>query len=219
MAQIFPPRANAFLKLILTGLAAGIIIGGTALVQYNWSSWNSETGIAVSQPVPFSHEHHVSGLGIDCRYCHASVEASSSAGMPSTHTCMSCHSQLWTESDMLRPVRTSYRTNQPIQWNRVYNLPDYVYFNHSIHVNTGVGCETCHGRVDQMPLIRKASTLYMKWCLDCHRAPEQFLRPQQYIYAFGYDLPEEAQRTVGQALIEQFDINVGSLDNCSICHR
>lgn len=219
MAQIFRPRADAFLKLFLLGLAVFLIVGGTALVQYNWSSWSSHKEVVASQPVPFSHEHHVSGLGIDCRYCHTSVEVSSSAGMPATHTCMSCHSQVWTEAEILAPVRASYRTNQPIQWNRVYNLPDYVYFNHSIHVNKGVGCETCHGRVDQMPLIRKANNLYMKWCLDCHRAPEQFLRPERYIYAFGYDLPDKKQRQVGQALIEKFDIKVGTLDDCSTCHR
>lgn len=219
MAQLFHPRADAYFKLVVLGLAVAIVVGGTALVQYNRSPWASRRAFTSTQPVPFSHEHHVSGLGIDCRYCHTSVEVSSSAGMPSTHTCMSCHSQLWTESAMLEPVRTSYRTNQPIQWNRVYTLPDYVYFDHSIHVAKGVGCETCHGRVDQMPLIRKANTLYMKWCLDCHRNPEQFLRPQQYVYAFGYDLPADKQRQIGQALIEKLDIDVSALDNCSICHR
>jgi len=219
MAQIFSPQINAVLRLTSLVGAAILIIGVTAVVQYDWSAWNSEEEIAPSQPVPFSHEHHVSGLGIDCRYCHTSVEVSSSAGIPSTHTCMSCHSQVWTESEMLAPIRKSYRTEQPIQWNRVYDLPDYVYFNHSIHVNKGVGCETCHGRVDQMPLIRKANSLYMKWCLDCHRSPEQYLRPPEHIYTFGYDLPDQKQRRVGQRLIEKLNINTKPLDDCSVCHR
>lgn len=219
MAQVFRPRANALLKLILLGLVVVIVVGGTAAVQYNWGPWISETEWTITQPVEFSHEHHVSGLGIDCRYCHTSVEISSSAGMPSTHTCMTCHSQIWTESPLLEPVRESYRTDQPIPWNRVYNLPDYTYFNHSVHVNNGVGCETCHGRVDQMPLVQQAVSLHMEWCLECHREPEKYLRPQEYIYAFGYELPREAQLKVGRALVEKFNIDADVLDECSICHR
>lgn len=219
MAQIVSSHTDTVLRLFGVVVGVILVVGVTALVQYNWSPWESDTGVIRTQPVPFSHEHHVSGLGIDCRYCHTSVEVSSSAGMPSTHTCMSCHSQVWTEAEMLEPVRRSYRTDQPIQWNRIYNLPDYVYFDHSVHVNSGVACETCHGRVDQMPLLQKANTLYMQWCLDCHRAPEEYLRPQDYIYAFGYDLPESKQRQVGLALIDSLDIYVGALDECSICHR
>lgn len=219
MAQVFRPRANALIKLILLGLVVVIGVGGTALVQLNWSPWNTEEEWTPVQPVAFSHEHHVSGLGIDCRYCHTSVEVSSSAGLPATHTCMTCHSQIWTEAGLLAPVRRSYRTDRPIPWQRVYNLPDFVYFDHSIHVNKGVGCETCHGRIDQMPLTRKVVSLQMRWCLDCHRAPEQYLRPQEYIYTFGYELPRRQQREVGQALVEKLDIEVGRLDDCSICHR
>ena len=219
MGQLFRPRANEFVKLTLISGAAVLVLGAFVLLRINWSPWQSSQGQYVEQPVPFSHEHHTSGLGIDCRYCHTSVEVSSSAGLPPTQTCMSCHSQVWTESDMLQPVRESYRTNTPIQWNRVHDLPDYVYFNHSIHVNKGVGCETCHGRVDQMPLVYQANTLYMKWCLDCHREPEKYLRPAEYIYAFGYDLSREEQLKVGRELVEEYDIYVGHLTNCSICHR
>ena len=219
MSQVFRPRANALLKLVLLGLVVVAAIGGTAAVQYNWGPWTTEEEWTITQPVEFSHEHHVSGLGIDCRYCHTSVETAASAGMPSTHTCMTCHSQIWTTSELLEPVRSSYRNERPIKWNRVYNLADYVYFNHSIHVNSGVGCESCHGRVDQMPLVRQTVSLHMEWCLQCHREPEKYLRPEEYIYAFGYDLPREAQLKVGQALIEKFDIDVSVLDECSICHR
>ena len=219
MAQIFRPYANLLARYSIPGLLLLLIAVVVVIVQWNRSSWDNETDVYVRQPVPFSHEHHVSGLGVDCRYCHNTVEVSSSAGLPPTHTCMSCHSQVWTESEMLAPVRASYRNEQPIQWNRVYDLPDFVYFNHSIHVNKGVGCESCHGRVDQMPLIYKANTLYMQWCLDCHRNPERHLRPQEYIYAFGYELPAVEQRRVGRDLIERHDIDVETLDNCSICHR
>lgn len=219
MSYIFHPRANAYFRLALLGVAAFVVIGATVLVRLNWSNWSSREEVFVNQPVPFSHQHHVSGLGIDCRYCHTSVEQSSSAGIPPTHTCMSCHSQLWTESEMLEPVRASYRTGQPIEWNRVHNLPDYVYFNHSIHVNKGVGCETCHGRVDQMPLVYQENDLYMQWCLDCHRQPEQYIRPVEYIYAFGYELPEGEQLDLGRQLVREYGIQVDRLSNCSICHR
>lgn len=215
----FSPRANAYARLIGLGVLSVVALGTAMIVQANLSPWSNDEEVYVNQPVPFSHEHHVSGLGIDCRYCHTSVQQSSNAGMPSTHTCMSCHSQVWTESEMLEPVRASFRTNRPIQWNRVYDLPDFVYFDHSIHTNSGVGCETCHGRVDQMPLMYKANDMYMQWCLDCHREPEKYLRPQEYIYAFGYDLPKKKQREVGRQLVEQYDIRKEQLTDCSICHR
>ena len=130
------------------------------------------------QPIPFSHAHHVGGLGIDCRYCHTSVETSSFAGIPPTKTCMNCHSQIWSTSPTLEPVRESFRTGVSIQWTRVNDLPDYVYFNHSIHVNKGIGCESCHGRVDRMPLTWQENSLQMDWCLDCHRDPGKHIRPR-----------------------------------------
>ena len=226
MPQAFHPRANALTKLILGGVVVLLIVGTTALVRLNWSDWSSDEDVFVEQPVPFSHEHHVSGLGIDCRYCHTSVQEASTAGMPATQTCMSCHSQLWTQSEMLQPVRESYRSDEPIQWNRVYDLPDYVYFSHEAHTNSGVACESCHGRVDQMPLTYKAQDLYMKWCLDCHRQPEKNVRPAAFIYAFGYEerlrkqgVTEEERLAMGRRLVEEYGIQKGRLTNCSICHR
>ncbi len=219
MDPIFTPRTSAYLKLGLLGFVGLSVLVTVLLVQFNVTNWATSENRYVTQPVPFSHEHHVGGLGIDCRYCHQSVEESSFAGMPSTHTCMSCHSQLYTEEEMLRPVRMSYQLNEPIEWNRVYNLPDYVYFNHSIHVQNGVGCESCHGRVDRMPLLYQTVSLHMAFCLECHRQPEQFVRPMQYIYAFGYDLPDKEQRALGRTLVEKYDIDVGGLDDCSVCHR
>jgi hypothetical protein len=169
--------------------------------------------------VPFSHEHHVGGLGIDCRYCHTSVEVSSFAGLPSTATCMNCHSQIWSGSDVLKPVRDSYQSGVPIRWTRVHNLPDFVYFDHSIHVNKGVGCATCHGRVDRMPLMWQDQTLQMEWCLDCHRGPEQFLRPREQIFNMDWR-PETDQRSLGLRLIKQYNIQSAPvLTSCSTCHR
>ncbi len=219
MAQVFRPRANAFVKLGFLALATVLVLGTTVLAQINTGRWETGEHDYVEQPVAFSHEHHVSGLGIDCRYCHTSVEETAFAGMPPTHTCMSCHSQIWTESEMLQPVRESYRTGTPIKWNRVHNLPGYVYFNHSVHVTQGVGCESCHGRIDQMPLVYQAESLHMQWCLDCHRAPEEHLRPNELIYAFGYSPPREEQLRIGRALVEAYDIDVGRLTTCSTCHR
>ncbi len=221
MGQLFSPRANEYVKLSLIGLGTLVILVVASIVGFNWSPWETEEDIYITQPVPFSHEHHVSGLGIDCRYCHASVQKSSTAGMPATQTCMTCHSQIWTESEMLEPVRESYRSGQPIQWNRVHDLPDYVYFSHSIHVNSGVGCETCHGRVDQMPLMRQEHEFYMEFCLDCHRDPAKYLRPNEFIYAFGYgdDLTEAEQLKVGRQLIDEYDIRLEQLTDCGICHR
>lgn len=219
MAQPFRPRANALLRAFVAG--ALLLIGSVIFLwnRYDWGTWETGRAVRVEQPVPFSHEHHVGGLGIDCRYCHSSVDESDFAGMPSTHTCMSCHSQIWTEAEMLEPVRSSYRTNRPIQWRRVYNLPDYVYFDHSAHVNKGVACETCHGRVDRMPLLYQANTLFMEWCLECHREPERYLRPPEYVYAFGYEVPGEVQRRLGADLVDRFDIHKEQLTQCSVCHQ
>lgn len=219
MPQIFHPRANVVVRYGIPGLVAFIGILLLAWVRADWSPWETRQGNVIKQPVPFSHEHHVSGLGIDCRYCHTTVEESSTAGMPDTHTCMTCHSQVWTDAPVLEPVRDSYREEKPIQWVRVYDLPDYVYFDHSIHVNKGVACETCHGRVDQMPITYKEHALYMSWCLDCHRAPWEQIRPKEFVFAFGYDIPTELQHEVGRRLVEEYDIRLEQLTDCSICHR
>ena len=219
MPQIFHPSTNAFAKVSIFGAVffiAGLAVALTAVFR---SPYNTNVDVSIEQPVQFSHEHHVGGLGIDCRYCHTSVEVSAFADIPPTHTCMTCHSQIWSDSPALEPVRESFRTGMPIEWTRVHDLADFTYFNHQIHVNKGVGCETCHGRVDQMPLMRKAETLYMEWCLECHRAPEEHLRPLEEIYTLGY-VPEENQRIVGNRLLEEYDTpSAYELTDCTTCHR
>ncbi|MDX1583789.1 MAG: cytochrome c3 family protein, partial [Thermoanaerobaculia bacterium] len=169
---------------------------------------------ALAQPVPFSHQHHVTGLGLDCRYCHTSVEDSSFAGIPPTQTCMNCHSQIWTNADMLEPVRESWRTNTPLIWNRVHRLADFVRFNHSIHVNNGIGCVSCHGRVDQMPLVQQVEPLTMSWCLDCHRNPEKFIRPQEKVFDTAWE--SDNQKELGERLVDEYGIR--KLQHCSTCH-
>jgi hypothetical protein len=171
-----------------------------------------------SQPVPFSHKHHVSGIGIDCRYCHVGVEENAFAGLPTTAICMNCHAQIWADSPMLEPVRQSFRTGQPLHWTRVHDLPDFVYFNHSIHVRKGVGCVTCHGRVDQMPLMRQAESLQMEWCLECHRNPQRFIRPVENVFQMDWG-PAVPQEKLGAELVRRYDIRVRQLTDCSICHR
>jgi hypothetical protein len=168
--------------------------------------------------VPFSHEHHVSGLGLDCRYCHLSVEKSAFAGIPPTQICMGCHSQIWKDSPMLEPVRASYRTGKPLEWTRVHDLPDFVYFNHSIHIAKGVGCESCHGRVDQMPLMRKVKTLQMEFCLECHREPQDFLRERDEVFRFGAQVSQRTPEE-GRELVERYHVNVRQLTDCFVCHR
>jgi hypothetical protein len=160
----------------------------------------------------------VAGLGIDCRYCHTSVEDSAFAGVPPTSTCMNCHSQMWTNAQMLEPVRESFRLQRPLAWQRVHDLPDYVYFNHSIHVKKGIGCVTCHGQVDKMPLTWKSATLHMQWCLDCHREPEKHVRPPEAVFDMNYK-PAEAQSVLGPRLVEQLGIRKEGLTNCTVCHR
>jgi len=172
--------------------------------------------MARPQPVPFSHKHHVGELGLDCRYCHTSVEQSSFAGLPPTATCMTCHSQIWVNSPMLEPVRASYRDDQSLAWTRVNALPDFVYFNHSIHVNKGIGCTTCHGPIAQMPLTWAANTLQMSWCLDCHRQPENYVRPRESVFDPNYQPPAD-QLALGRRLVKGYKIQ--SLTTCSTCHR
>ena len=219
MAQIFHPSTNTISKATIFGavfiLAAVIWIAGV----YVRSSYVTQVDVPVDQPVPFSHEHHVGGLGIDCRYCHTSVESSSFAGIPPTYTCMSCHSQIWNDSPTLKPVRDSLANNIPIEWNRVHNLPDFVYFNHSIHVDKGVACVTCHGRVDQMPLMWKAQSLQMEWCLGCHREPEKYIRPREHVFDMDWQ-PTEDQLTMGRRLVQEYQIlPVAQLTSCSTCHH
>jgi hypothetical protein len=166
--------------------------------------------------VHFSHKHHVSDDGIDCRYCHTSVEQSSFAGIPSTKICMSCHTQIWAESPILEPVRESFRTGKSLEWTRVHNLPGFAYFDHSIHVHKGIGCSTCHGRVDQMPLMWRENTLYMEWCLECHRNPERFVRPRDQVFNMQWQPPPD-QLALGEKLVQEYKIE--RLTSCSVCHR
>ena len=216
MPQIFHPSTNTISRLTIFGGAIILVGVVTALAAINRSSYVTEVGVARSQPVQFSHKHHVSDDGIDCRYCHTSVEQSSFAGIPSTKICMSCHTQIWAESPILEPVRESFRTGKSIEWTRVHNLPGFVYFDHSIHVHKGVGCTTCHGRVDQMPLMWRENTLYMEWCLECHRNPEKFVRPREQVFNMDWQPPSD-QIALGQKLVRQYKIE--RLTSCSVCHR
>lgn len=220
MNQVFHPSMNTIAKASIVGLVLLVGALGGAWFYFVQSPFMTNVGVSVEQPVPFSHLHHVRQLGIDCRYCHTSVENSSFANIPPTETCMTCHSQIWTEAPLLEPVRASWQNETPLQWNRVHFLSGFVYFNHSAHVNNGVGCESCHGRVDDMPLVRKTETLQMGWCLQCHRAPAENLRPNSEITTMGYEPPAGTDRAaMGAQLIAEYGIEVGRLDDCSICHR
>jgi hypothetical protein len=218
MPQIFHRSTNTISRVTIFGalfVVAGLLAVGLIIFR---SPVVTAVGIARPQPVQFSHEHHVNDDGIDCRYCHTSVEESAFAGIPPTQTCMNCHSQIWTDAPELAPVIASWETGEPLQWTRVHDLDDFVYFNHSIHVQNGVGCETCHGRVDQMPLMMKAEPMTMEWCLDCHRDPAKNLRPREEVFTMGYH-PEIDQATLGVQLLEDYGIEVERLDDCHICHR
>ncbi len=219
MAQIFSRAANVHARVIIFAVIALVIGLGCTTYAVFWSPYTTYVGVPLDQPVPFSHKHHVGDDGIDCRYCHTSVEKSSFAGIPSTHLCMTCHSQLWTEAPLLQPVRNSLTSGVPLQWNRVNDLPDFVFFNHSIHIAKGVGCSTCHGQLDEMPLTWRTQTLYMKWCLQCHRAPEDYVRPKDQIYNLHWKPPPD-QHQEGLKLVRQYQIDTtGRLTNCSVCHR
>ena len=191
MAQIFDRSSNALARasLVLTGLI--VIALGVTLNQLQRSPWVTRQGQRPEQPVPFSHKHHVTGLGLQCQYCHTSVEKSSYAGIPPTKTCMNCHAQIWTNAALLQPVRDSWASGESVPWIKVHDLPDYVYFSHEIHVNKGLGCASCHGRVDQMPLMYAQNTLQMEWCLNCHRNPAKNLRPTAQIYNMAWEAPAD----------------------------
>jgi hypothetical protein len=219
MAQIFHRSSNVVSRLtIVAGLVliAAMLLAWAGIIR---ASYMTEQNVVREQPVPFSHNHHVAGIGIDCRYCHTTVEQTAVAGIPATEICMNCHKQVWADSPTLEPVRSSLRENRPIEWVRVNSVPDFVYFDHSIHVRKGVGCETCHGRVDQMPLMWKAESLHMEWCLDCHRNPENYLRPREEVFTMGWQ-PPTSQRELGRQLAQQYRVDPPlRLTNCSICHR
>lgn len=209
MPQLFPRSANTLARLALPVVVGCVAVAGWGMHAVIFSPYATEVGVAVEQPVPFSHQHHVGDLGIDCRYCHGGVERSGFAGMPATETCMTCHSQIWKDAPMLEPVRRSWVTGKPLRWTRVNDLPDYVYFDHSIHVQKGVACVSCHGRVDEMPLTAKAHTLYMEWCLDCHRAPEHHRVPADQVFVMK-DPPAKTPAPSAHGT---------RMEDCSLCHR
>ncbi len=217
MSAVFGQNANLTLKMALLGATLLLV----ALICWWWfwplSDYARHVSWIVEQPIPFSHEHHVAGLGVDCRFCHASVDASSTAGLPPTYTCMTCHSQIWTNAALLAPLRDSLASNKPIVWNRVDDLPDYVYFNHGIHIVKGVGCSSCHGEVDHMALTYKAKTLTMRFCLDCHRDPGPNLRPKDQIYNTEWRRTKDTPSA--ETLLAEYRIGERNLTDCSICHR
>ena len=236
MSQIFPRNANALARSTLAILLSVVLIAGWLVFTLMRSSWATRQNEFVEQPIQFSHAHHVGGVGLDCRYCHTSVEKSSFAGIPPTKTCMNCHANLWTTAPILEPVRASFRNDTPLTWIRVNDLPDFVYFNHQIHVKQGVGCVTCHGPVDKMPLMYQAKSLLMEFCLDCHRAPEQYLRPREEVFNVAYEQPRgdkpvdvrvgtetrqfTSQLELGRFLKESYRVSsIEHMTSCSICHR
>jgi Cytochrome c7 and related cytochrome c/Class III cytochrome C family len=237
--QVFHRSTNTIAKVSIFGGVFIVAASLWVLAEINRSAYNTGQFIEVQQPVQFSHKHHAGDDGIDCRYCHTSVETSNTAGIPPTKTCMNCHSQIWAESPYLEIVRTSYKENKPLEWTRVHDLPDFVYFNHSIHVNKGVGCASCHGRVDQMPMVYQAASLQMEWCLACHRQPERFLRPKDKITDMTWNIEAdpadnvtadagnilaenkaESRVKLGLDLKQKYRIrNARVLTSCSTCHR
>ena len=216
MPQTFHRSTNTLSKVSIFG-ALFLVVGAVFVIaEINRSGYVTQAGVAREQPVPFSHQHHVAGIGIDCRYCHTAAETSNVAGIPPTKTCMNCHSQIWSNSPALEPVRASYRTGTSLQWTRVHDLPDFVYFDHSIHIAKGVGCESCHGRVDRMPLMWQEHSLYMEWCLDCHRAPEKYVRPKDQVFNPAWEPPDD-QIEQGRKLVAEYHVHPRT--SCSTCHR
>ncbi len=219
MSQIFHRHTNVYSRLSILAIVALLVLTGTGVAVLNWSGYNTNQGVFVEQPIQFSHAHHVGGMGIDCRYCHTSVEESAFANIPPTKTCMNCHSRIWIGAPILEPVRTSMAEGKPLNWVRVNDLPDFVYFNHSIHVRKGVGCATCHGRVDRMPLMYQDATLMMSWCIDCHRNPAQYVRPREEVFNMAWERPAN-DPGLGERLVKEYKIaSVEQLTSCSTCHR
>jgi len=232
MAQIFHRSTNSLSRATIFGAAFVVAALFWAAAQVQRSPYVTYAGVVRPQPAPFSHQHHVAGLGIDCRYCHTSVENSRFAGIPPTKTCMNCHAQIWTKAPMLEPVRESFRTDKSLVWTRVNDLPDFVYFDHSIHINKGVGCNTCHGPVDRMPLMYNYASLQMEWCLNCHRAPEKNLRPRDQVFNMRYQAPTADspvivddksfvdQDSLGLYLVKAYKLrSERDITSCNTCHR
>lgn len=219
MAQFFNKSANNIARI---SMVLAVVLAGAAGFAYTIiarSSYITGRYVEKQQPVQFSHKHHVGDDGIDCRYCHQTVETTASAGMPSTQTCMNCHSQLFADQEYLEPIRASFRENKPIQWERVHDLPEFTYFNHSIHIAKGVGCSTCHGPVDNMPAVYQENTLQMEWCIACHRAPEQFIRPKSEIYNMQWS-DGDIDKADREKLKADYKIRSKEMmTSCSVCHR
>lgn len=214
MPQLFPKKANS---LPLLSLGASLL-GGVLLVFLVWYYFSPEfkvVGYQPEQPVSYSHQLHVGELGMDCQYCHSNVESAKHANVPATETCMTCHSQVLPNSPQLQPVRESWAQKEPIEWTKVHHLPDYARFSHAAHVNKGVGCETCHGRIDQMEVVYQAEPLSMGWCLDCHRQPEKYLRPNDEVTTMGYTQPANF---IERNLERIRDQGIQPPTNCSACH-
>jgi Cytochrome c7 and related cytochrome c len=219
MPQLFGPASNTIAKVSIAGVV--ILLGTTLAIGYvtDRGAWMTFVQVAPEQPIPFSHKHHVKDDGIDCRYCHTSVETSHFAGLPATETCMTCHSQIWANATLTQPIRDSWASGKSIEWRRVHDLPDYVYFNHSIHVNKGIGCSTCHGHVDEMPLTYRVNNLYMDWCVNCHREPGKYIRPKSEVFNIDYEYPPN-QDQLGPKLVAEYHVkNSRSLTDCFTCHR
>jgi hypothetical protein len=218
MSQLFRPGANSVAVVVIVALFA-VPAGAMAVTYLMWGSpYATNEYLTLAQPVPFSHAHHVGDLGIDCRMCHTGVEKAAFAGLPSTHICMTCHSQIWTNAQMLAPVRASLASGRPLHWLRVNRVPDYVFFDHSIHVAKGIGCTTCHGPVERMALMREQQPLVMGWCLDCHRDPERYIRPRDKVFDVYWTAPSD-QLEQGRKLVAAYGIHTTHLTDCSTCHR
>src|SRR3982751_3194771 len=219
MSQIFHRSTNIYSRLSILAVVAVAGIAGGIVALLHLSGYNTNQDNFVDQPIQFSHKHHVGGEGFDCRYCHTSVEESAFANIPPTKTCMNCHSQISATAPILEPVRASFRDNTPMQWTRVHDLPDFVYFNHSIHVRKGVGCATCHGPVDRMPLMYQENSLQMRWCLNCHRNPQDYVRPKDQVFNMSYVRPSD-DPGLGERLVKEYKIaSPKQLTSCSTCHR
>jgi Cytochrome c7 and related cytochrome c/Class III cytochrome C family len=216
MAQIFQRSTNTLSRVSIFGAVFFVAGALWLLAAINRSGYVTQQDVAREQPVQFSHKHHAGELGIDCRYCHTSVEISAVASVPPTKTCINCHSQIWAQSQFLEPVRASWRTDQSIRWIKVNDLPDFVYFNHSVHVHKGIGCVSCHGRVDKMNQLYQATSLQMEWCLDCHRHPERNVRPRDEVFNMRWEQPAD-QDALAATLMKAYDIHPRT--DCSTCHR
>ena len=218
MAQLFRPGANTIAVVVIVSIFL-VPVTAIGLAYAIWySPYATSQFLTRGQIVPFSHEHHVGALGLDCRMCHVSVEHAAFAGLPHTTICMTCHSQIWTTAQMLAPVRQSLADNTPLRWQRVNRLPDYVFFDHSVHVTNGIGCSSCHGPVQRMALMRQQEPLTMGWCLQCHRHPERYIRPKDKVFDMAWTPPSN-QDDAGKQLLTRYHIEAAHLEDCSICHR